>query len=151
MNSKLPFLVVALSSALLLSACGAQNADNSTNNLQDQNQTQNQNQNGQPNPSGASNQGMGPQIDYATAAEKLNVTEKVLKEALGVTDITPGATLTGKPSGAPAKMDLTTAAKKLNVTVEVLQEALGLNNNGGPQGGQPQDGQNPPSGTSTQN
>lgn len=141
MNSKISFLIVALSSAVLLSACSAQNTSTANSQLDNQVQTQtqtqdqDQNQNDQPNPSGTPNRGQGPQVDYAVAAEKLNVTEIVLKEALGVTDITPGATLTGKPSGTPAKMDLTTAAKKLNVTVEVLQEALGIGNP--PQGNQP--------------
>lgn len=121
MNSKLPIFIFVLCSALLLSACGAKKSDTTTT-------TQDQVQTGQPI---SGDPGQRPQIDYAAAAEKLNITEKVLKEALGVTDDSDTAS-------GPAKIDLTTAAKKLNITVEELKTALGVG--AGPQG-------NPPSGT----
>lgn len=151
MKSKLVLSFIVVSSALLLSACDAKNVSTDSSQSNGQNQVQTQSKNGQTNPSSAPGQGKMIAIDYAAAAKTLNITEKVLKEALGVTDT---ATVTGKPSGVPIKMDLAAAAKKLNITETVLREALGLKDmpQGGtdtPPGDQPQG--NPPSDDSQSN
>ena len=132
MKSKIGLLAIVLTSGLLLSACTKKSTTN-TNSIGAENQTQ-QEQNGE-RPSGTvDKRGPGQQMDLATAATKLNVTEEALRAALGIEiETTPGA----RPSGQPKQMDLAAAAKTLGVTEDELKEALGMNNmpSGQPQGG----------------
>ncbi len=64
-----------------------------------------------------------PAMDLATAAAKLGVTEKQLREALG--DMSKGP------------LDLAAAAQKLGVSENSLREALGFPGGGFPPGGTP--------------
>lgn len=144
MKSKIGLLAVVIFSGLSLSACTNKNTSNTTTDNGQQNQMETR-------PSGTPD-GRGPaqQIDLATAAEKLGVTEEKLRSALGMDEtanITPGAETTpgAKPSGQPKQMDLATAAKTLGVTEEALREALGMNNmpSGEPQNRNGQQGSAP--------
>jgi hypothetical protein len=62
-----------------------------------------------------------PEVDLATAAAELGVTEQQLSEALG--DLSQGP------------MDLAAAAEQLGVSEESLREALGFPEGGPPPGG----------------
>ena len=73
-----------------------------------------------------------PEMDFATAAEKLGVTEQQLRDALG--DLSQGPP------------DLADAAEKLGVSEDSLREALGLPGGAPPAGGSPPGGF-PPSGS----
>lgn len=113
-------LIPALAvSGMLLGACSVnKSADQQANPSGQPNETTTQRGqgngpqgSGRPNPSGM------PQMDYATAATKLGVTEAALKAAMEGTD--------GK------RVTLAEAAKTLGVTEEALRTALGI-----PEGGQ---------------
>lgn len=71
-----------------------------------------------------------PEIDYATAAAKLGVTEEQLEAAIGESGRGP--------------MDMTAAAQQLGVSEDDLREALGFPAGGPPRSGPPQDGSAPP-------
>lgn len=125
-TKQIGYLGLIVLSGLMLSACTKQAA---TENKQSSDNTQTQEE--QLNPSEtADKKRPGQQIDLATAAEKLGVTEEALKAALGITDktkevsTTPGA----EPSGEPKQMDFAAAAKTLGVTEDELKEALGMDN-----------------------
>ncbi len=63
-----------------------------------------------------------PRIDFASAAQKLGVTETQLKSALGVPEKPPIQPL----SAPPPRPDIKGAATKLGVTESKLIEALGI-------------------------
>lgn len=131
MKSKIGLIAVVLASGLALSACTKQSTTN-TNSVGTESQTQQQDS--QTRPSGtADRKGPGRQMDLASAATKLNVTEEALRAALGMEDmatVTPDAETTpgARPSGQPKQIDLATAAETLGVTEDKLREALGMNN-----------------------
>jgi len=136
-KSKLALVGLVMASVVVLAGCSTK-TDTTTKNLEVQ-ETQNQDKNGQ---TGTPGQG-GPQmkeIDYATASEKLGVTEDALKEAMGATEKTT-TTASGTPA-QPKRMDLATVAKTLGVEETALREALGMKDIGnGLQGdGQPPEG-----------
>lgn len=135
MKSKLALIGLVMVSAVALAGCSTKTTTD--NNLESGQQNQEQvGQNGTP---GQGRPEM-KEIDYATAAKTLGVTEDALKEAMGVTEETI-VSASGTPS-QPKRMDLATAAKTLGVEETALREALGMTDMGnGPQGGgQPLEG-----------
>ncbi len=75
-----------------------------------------------PSPNGTGGLQPPPRIDFASAAQKLGVSETQLKSALGVPEKPPTQPL----SSPPPRPDIKGAATKLGVTESKLIEALGL-------------------------